>query len=76
MMMCTYGLKLNVTNMSGDFYINITLMESMDIIALLIFTFLIERMGRRAFLLTAAMLGGLACLATIVPTLLDSNGKQ
>ena len=73
--MCLYGLNLNVTNMSGDIFVNYALMASTDIIAILVFIFLIERVGRRAFLLAVAMLGGLVCLATIVPTVLGSDGK-
>ena len=75
LIMCLYGLNLNVTNMSGDIFVNFTLMASTNLTNVLLILFLIEKVGRRVFLLTVALLGGLACLSTIVPTVLGSNGK-
>ena len=73
--MCSYGLNLNVTNMSGDIFVNFSLMTVGDIVALLLFALLVERVGRRLFLLVTAGMGGLACLAAILPSMLGANGE-
>ena len=73
--MCVYGLSLNVSNMPGNIFLNYALLASAEIIAGFIITLLIERVGRRVFLLAMAMIGGLVCLATIVPTVLGSSGQ-
>ncbi|KAK7491565.1 hypothetical protein BaRGS_00017204 [Batillaria attramentaria] len=71
--MCMYGLMLNVSNMSGDIFLNFGIMSALNIVSLLIFTFLNERVGRRLFLMGAAGVGGLACLATILPVVLEES---
>ena len=73
--MCLYGLNLNVSNMKGDVFLNFAIMDTVDIISLLLFVFLIERVGRRAFILTTAAVGDVACLSTILPTMLGSSGE-
>ncbi|KAK7491564.1 hypothetical protein BaRGS_00017203, partial [Batillaria attramentaria] len=68
--MCLYGLMLNVSNMSGDIFVNFGIMSALNILSLLIFTLLNERVGRRLFLVGTTGVGGLACLATIIPVVL------
>ncbi|KAK7491559.1 hypothetical protein BaRGS_00017198 [Batillaria attramentaria] len=71
--MCMYGLMLNVSNMSGDIFLNFALMSAVDILAVVIYVLLIERVGRRPLLVGVTALGGLACLATILPTIFGGS---
>ena len=73
--MCMYGLMLNVSNMSGDIFLNFSLMSAVDVLSLLLYWLLIERIGRRPLLVAVSALGGLACLATILPTLLGGSSE-
>ena len=73
--MCMYGLMLNVSNMSGDIFLNFSLMSAVDVLSLLLYWLLIERIGRRPLLVVVSALGGLACLATILPTLLGASSE-
>lgn len=71
--MCIYGLMLNVSNMSGDIFVNVTMMTSVDVLSLLFYVLTIERFGRRLVLVVSSAVGGLACLATILPTVLGGD---
>ncbi|KAK7108505.1 hypothetical protein V1264_016240 [Littorina saxatilis] len=68
-----YGLSYNVTNMSGDIFLNYSLSVGVKLLSLLLFFFLIERIGRRAFLLVSIGTGGVVCLASILPTVLGGS---
>ena len=48
--MCMYGLMLNVSNMSGDIFLNFSLMSAVDVLSLLLYLMLVERVGRRPLL--------------------------
>ena len=73
--MTQYGLMLNVSNMSGNIFLNFALMAGVDVLALLIYILFIERLGRRPLLVSVSGLAGLACLATILPTVLGGSSK-
>ena len=73
--MCLYGLNLNVSNMKGDIFVNFAIMDTVDIISLFLFFFLIEKVGRRISVLTAAAFAGVTCLSTIFPTVLGGSGE-
>ncbi|KAK7497284.1 hypothetical protein BaRGS_00011578 [Batillaria attramentaria] len=65
--MTTYGLMLNVSNMSGNIFLNFGILSAMDLFSVIFFALMIERVGRRYFVIGAMGLGGLACMATILP---------
>ncbi|KAK7108499.1 organic cation transporter protein-like isoform X2 [Littorina saxatilis] len=71
--LCNYGLSYNVTNMSGDIFLNYTVLNLVEFISLFLFFFLIERIGRRHFLLASIGTGGVVCLAAILPTVLGGS---
>ncbi|KAK7487326.1 hypothetical protein BaRGS_00021415 [Batillaria attramentaria] len=71
--MTLYGLLLNVSNMSGNIFLNFGIMSTLDVVSITLFALLIERVGRRSFVIGAVGVGGLACLATILPAVLGGN---
>lgn len=74
--MCSVGLMLNVSNMSGNVFLNYTILCLMDLVSLAPFGWLIDRLGRRSLLMVTSGVGGLACLATFLPVVLEGNSKQ
>lgn len=75
LMMCMYGLMLNVSNMSGDVFLNFTLLCIVDLLSVGFFALLVDRAGRRILLVGVTALGGVACTATILPVLLGGSSK-
>ncbi|XP_025098394.1 organic cation transporter protein-like [Pomacea canaliculata] len=71
--MCSVGLMLNVSNMSGNVFLNYTILCLMDLVSLAPFGWLIDRLGRRSLLMVTSGVGGLACLATFLPVVLEGN---
>nr|KAG5699938.1 hypothetical protein BaRGS_018237 [Batillaria attramentaria] len=74
--MTLYGLLLNVSNMSGNIFLNFGIMSTLDVVSITLFALLIERVGRRSFVIGAVGVGGLACLATILPAVLGGNATM
>nr|KAG5698213.1 hypothetical protein BaRGS_030576 [Batillaria attramentaria] len=74
--MTNYGLMLNVSNMSGNIFLNFGIMSALDLFSVIFFALLIERVGRRPFVVGAVGLGGLACTATILPAVLGGNAVR
>ncbi|KAK7497283.1 hypothetical protein BaRGS_00011577 [Batillaria attramentaria] len=72
--MCYYGLMLNVSNMSGNIFLNFGLMTVLpEVFSVAVLSLLLERVGRRSFVIGAVGLGGLACMATILPVVFGGN---
>nr|KAG5706794.1 hypothetical protein BaRGS_004129 [Batillaria attramentaria] len=71
--MCSFGLALNVSNMSGDIFVNFLLLTAADVVALFLFAGLVEHVGRRPLIVGVSGAGGLACLATILPVALGGS---
>jgi len=62
-----------VSNMPGDIFLNFLIFELLEIVAIFAITILVEKLGRRRFLLICCSIGGLACFSAIIPTLLGAN---
>ncbi|KAK7485095.1 hypothetical protein BaRGS_00023635 [Batillaria attramentaria] len=76
--MTNYGLMLNVSNMSGNIFLNFGIMSALDLFSVIFFALLIERVGRRPFVVGAVgldwitrglSLGGRMCVTAVVSAL-------
>lgn len=74
--MTYYGLSLNTGNLAGDFYLNFFLTAVMDFPAYTMCLMLMDRWGRKKCHCSAMILGGIACLSTILTTTFGGKGKH
>ncbi|XP_076466443.1 organic cation transporter protein-like [Babylonia areolata] len=74
--MVFYGLSLNSGNLGGSVYINFQLMAVVEVIAYLGCVMLLNRLGRKVVHIACMMLGGGACLSTILAVLYASAEVQ
>lgn len=72
--MTYYGLSLNTGNLAGDFYLNYFLAAVMDFPAYTLCLMLMDRWGRKKCHCSAMLLGGIACLSTILTTTFGGKG--
>ncbi|RUS90445.1 hypothetical protein EGW08_001786 [Elysia chlorotica] len=70
-----YGLTLNVGSIiEGDIHLNFFIMSVSELVSyILLVLFLTGPTGRKPVFCTCVLLGGLACLATAVPIVLETN---
>ncbi|XP_046560423.1 organic cation transporter protein-like isoform X2 [Haliotis rubra] len=71
--MCFYGLSMNVTNLSGNVYLNFFLFVSVEACAYVLCVLLLDRMGRKWMLCGSMIAGGVACLLSFFPFLISKN---
>ncbi|XP_071115287.1 organic cation transporter protein-like [Haliotis cracherodii] len=64
-----YGLGLNVANLGGSVYTNFFISSVAELVGHVASLLLLDRIGRKSFLCTTMILGGLCCTATILPVL-------
>ncbi|GFR78056.1 organic cation transporter protein, partial [Elysia marginata] len=62
-----YGLSLNLDNLPGNPYINFLISCTVELVAYVITFFILDRVGRKRVHTAAMFVGGVACLAVIVP---------
>ncbi|XP_071115321.1 organic cation transporter protein-like [Haliotis cracherodii] len=74
--MCFYGLSMNVTNLSGNVYLNFFLFVSVEACAYVLCLLLLDRVGRKWMLCGSMIAGGVACLLSFFPLLLSNNPEQ
>uniref|UniRef100_A0A8W8JJK5 Organic cation transporter protein n=1 Tax=Magallana gigas TaxID=29159 RepID=A0A8W8JJK5_MAGGI len=74
--MTYYGLSLNTGNLAGDFYLNFFLTAVMDFPAYTMCLMLMDRWGRKKCHCSAMILGGIACLSTILTTTFGGKDLQ
>ncbi|XP_048240127.1 organic cation transporter protein-like [Haliotis rufescens] len=65
--MVFYGLALNVDDLVGDIFLNYTIGNIAEVTAIVLCLFLLDKLGRKVLHCGNMLLGGTACLATIVP---------
>ena len=68
-----YGVILNVGNLGGDFYLNLTLLTMIEYPAKFITLLLLDRIGRKKLYTAYMLLGGIMCIGTIYPVLEKSD---
>ncbi|KAK6169201.1 hypothetical protein SNE40_020297 [Patella caerulea] len=71
-----YGLTLNVTNLSGDVYLNFTIGNIAETIAYILCIILLDRLGRKVLHCSVMLIGGLACLSTMFPVIYGDDFHQ
>ncbi|XP_046545833.1 organic cation transporter protein-like [Haliotis rubra] len=64
-----YGLGLNVANLGGSVYTNFFISSATELVGHIASLLLLDRIGRKSFLCTTMILGGVCCTATILPVL-------
>ena len=76
--MAYYGLALNSDGLGSGSGIHLYffLQCLMDLPATLIVLLLADRTGRKALLVGSMLIGGLACVATMITTIFGGEGKS
>ncbi|XP_067675377.1 organic cation transporter protein-like isoform X1 [Haliotis asinina] len=62
-----FGLSMNVTNLSGNVYLNFFLFVLVEAFAYVICLMLVERTGRKKMLCASMLMAGATCTFTILP---------
>ena len=73
--MVFYGLSLNAGKLAGDLYVNFELLGIMEIGAYAMCLLLLNRVGRKRLHIICMILGGGACLSTILVNLYADKCK-
>ncbi|GFO38187.1 organic cation transporter protein [Plakobranchus ocellatus] len=72
--MVYYGVTLNIgTIIEGDIYTNFLIMAILELAAYCIIPITLKYVGRKVFYCACVLVGGGACLATIVPLLIGTD---
>ncbi|XP_050391448.1 organic cation transporter protein [Patella vulgata] len=74
--MVYYGLGLNVSNLSGDSYLNFTIANIAETVSYALCILLLDRLGRKVLHCSAMLLGGIACLATMFPVIYGDKSHE
>nr|KAG5711009.1 hypothetical protein BaRGS_013743 [Batillaria attramentaria] len=69
-----YGLTLNITNLSGDLFINFALNIVLETVGYMTPIFLAGRLGRKPVLCSSMIIAGVACTASVLPVILHAPG--
>ncbi|XP_048766836.2 organic cation transporter protein-like [Ostrea edulis] len=70
------GLSLNVSNLSGDVYLNFFLTSLAEILGFVICIPLLNRVGRKPVYISSLLFGGMALVLTTFPILYGSQDLQ
>ncbi|XP_046326794.2 organic cation transporter protein-like isoform X2 [Haliotis rufescens] len=62
-----FGLSMNVTNLSGNVYLNYFLFSVVEACSYALCTLFISRIGRRKLLCATMLMAGAACFSTFIP---------
>ncbi|XP_048240195.1 organic cation transporter protein-like [Haliotis rufescens] len=71
-----YGLSMNVTNLSGNIYINFLLFVIAEAVAYISCFFLMDRIGRKLLLCISLLLTGAACIFPLIPVLASDTPEK
>lgn len=72
--MSYYGVVLNTANLGGDLYLNFVLLTVVEYPGKLLTMLLLDRVGRKVLYIGFLVVGGIACIATIWPIAVESDG--
>ncbi|KAK7497345.1 hypothetical protein BaRGS_00011389, partial [Batillaria attramentaria] len=67
-----YGLTLNITNLSGDIYVNLTINVTLELVGYLAPYYLLDKLGRKPVYCTSIIMGGVFCTCSFLPVILGS----
>ena len=68
-----YGLTFNAAALPGDIFINNGIQGLIDFISCIAMVFLLNRCGRRSLIATCEILGGAACLVSMIVYQFSTN---
>ncbi|KAL8595352.1 hypothetical protein ACOMHN_020105 [Nucella lapillus] len=71
-----YVLSYNISNLSGDIFVNFFLNIILELLGLTFPYLLLDRLGRKKVCCSSTFLGGAACMACVLPGLLGGPGKS
>ncbi|XP_067676067.1 organic cation transporter protein-like [Haliotis asinina] len=71
-----YGLSMNVTNLSGNIYLNFFLFVVAEAAAYISCFFLMDRVGRKKLLCISLSLTGAACILPLIPVLVADTPEK
>ncbi|XP_048239779.1 organic cation transporter protein-like [Haliotis rufescens] len=74
--MSFYGLSMNVTNLSGNIYLNFLLFVIAEAVAYISCFFLMDRIGRKLLLSMSLLVTGAACILPLVPVLVSDTPEK
>ncbi|KAH9525162.1 hypothetical protein Btru_000514 [Bulinus truncatus] len=74
--MIYYGLTLNAGNMSGNIFLNFSLLTTMELVATIVCLFLLDIAGRRLLQSSSMILAGVACVCTVFPVIYGGAGHE
>ncbi|XP_041350867.1 organic cation transporter protein-like [Gigantopelta aegis] len=71
-----YGLSLNVSNLSGDIYVNYQIGCAVETFGYIVIVFVMDRIGLKKCYCISMAIGGIACVLTIFPVLYAGSEKD
>ncbi|ESO84000.1 hypothetical protein LOTGIDRAFT_155311 [Lottia gigantea] len=71
--MVYYGLTLNISNLSGNIYINFTISNIVEFLGYCSVLLFAGRIGRKSILCSGMVVGGAACVLSIFPALYGNS---
>ena len=70
-----FALTLNITNTSGDIFLNFTITFVLETVAYGLCIIGLQYFGRKPLYLAAILTGGACCAVCILPVMLNAPGK-
>ena len=70
-----YGIILNVTNLSGNIYVNFAVTAALEMLAYVVCLFALHHLGRKTIYVPCIVAGGVCCTLSILPVLLSAPGE-
>ena len=67
-----YGIALNITNLSGNIYVNFTISFALETLAYAVCLYAFQHLGRKTIYIICIVGGGACCTLSIVPVLLSA----
>ncbi|GFR98005.1 organic cation transporter protein-like [Elysia marginata] len=70
--MTAYGLVFNISNMSGNIFLNFALGALLDAVVSVFTCFIVNRFSRKYFYFCCSAFGACACILTFIPIVLEA----
>ena len=73
--MVYYGLSLNAEDLSENIYLNVFLLNFVELAAYVFCLVFLDKAGRKLLMCFSMLLGGVACVSTIFPVMYGGESK-
>nr|KAG5698235.1 hypothetical protein BaRGS_024042 [Batillaria attramentaria] len=70
-----YGLTLNITNLSGDIFVNFAINVALETVAYVTTYLVVDRLGRKPVYSGSLILAGALCVTSALPVMLSAPGS-